>query len=309
MTSNAEKKTPQELERYAGIDIGSNAVRLIIKDLLPAENNKFTLKKRVYIRLPLRLGLDVFSVGKIMKEKQDEFLKAMQIFKDVTDYYRVNEYRACATSAMRNAKNNKIITDQIKEKTDINIEIIDGHEEAELLYLTNREKLEKGQYYISADLGGGSLQIGLFKYTELIWAHAYKTGTLRFITKTVEQKEIISLEKKLENLKKEYPDAKLTGSGGNINKISKLINKNILTYQDLENLYKNLIELSYSERIKKYAFREDRADVILPALKIYMRLMKATGKNTIFVPKTGLADGIIHDLFLKDYEINKLKHF
>jgi len=293
-----------EIKKYAGIDIGSNAARLIIKDLLPAQNNSHILKNRVYIRLPLRLGIDVFTKGKIGNEKKEEFVKAMLIFKDIIDYNKVETFRVCATSAMRNAQNKNEIIKKIKEKTNLEIEIINGHEEARLLYLTNREKLEKGQYYISADLGGGSLQVGLFKYTELIQAHAYKTGTLRFITKTVDPKELTALENKLEELKKQYPDAKLTGSGGNINKISKLIGKNILSYNDLKLLYSELINLSYEDRIKKYAFREDRADVILPALKIYMRLLEKTEKNTIFVPKTGLADGITRQLYEKDFKKN-----
>ncbi len=296
-----------EEKRYAGIDIGSNATRLIIKDLLPVKNNRFTLKKRVYIRLPLRLGTDVFSSGKILKDKSAEFVKAMQIFKDIMDFYNVKTYRACATSALRNAENKTAVSTFVKEQSGINIDIIDGHEEAELLYLTNREKLDKDSYYISADLGGGSLQIGLFKHTQLIWAHAYKTGTLRFVTKTVKQKEIKALEQKLGELKEQYPDAKLVGSGGNINKISKICSKSIVPYSDMQQLYEDIVSLSFSERLIKYKFREDRADVILPALKIYMRLMETTGKDRIFIPKTGLADGIIHALFLKDYGFEYLK--
>ncbi len=291
-----------EKKKFAGIDIGSNAARLIIKDLLPSENNKMILKNRVYIRLPLRLGIDVFLTGKIAKENKLKFVKAMQIFKDILDYNQIKTYRVCATSAVRNAENRKKIIKRIKQKTGLKIEIIDGFEEARLLYLTNREKLEKGKYYISADLGGGSLQIGLFRYTELIWAHAYKTGTLRFITKTVDKNEIISLENKIHELNNKYPDARLTGSGGNINKISKIIGKSILNLKDLKKLYTELINLSYEDRIKKYAFREDRADVILPALKIYIRLLEAAEKETIFVPKTGLADGIIRQLYENNFK-------
>lgn len=287
-------------KKFAGIDIGSNAARLIIKDLLPAENGKMILKSRVYIRLPVRLGIDVFLRGEIGKENQKRFVKAMQIFKEIIDYNQIKTYRICATSAMRNAGNKKKILKLIKNKTGLKVEIIDGFEEAKLLYLTNREKLKKNKYYISADLGGGSLQIALFKYTELIWAHAYKTGTLRFITKTIDNNEIIALENKIEELKNKYPDAQLSGSGGNINKISKIIGKKLISYTDLEKLYNELISLSYDERMMKYAFREDRADVILPALKIYMRFLKAAEKDTIFVPKTGLADGIIRQLYEKN---------
>ncbi len=294
------------IRKYAGIDIGSNATRLIINDLLPSEKDKFVLEKRVYIRLPLRIGYDVFTSGKIKKDMKRQFLYAMNIFKDILNYNGVNVYRACATSALRNADNQAEIIHFIKEETGITIEVIDGYEEAELLYLTNREKLRKKKYYISAEMGGGSLQLAIFNYEKLIWAHAYKTGTLRFLTGTVKQTEIEALEQKILELKTRYPDAELVGSGGNINKISKIIQRMYVPYKDMKILYKDLSNLSYIERIKKYTLREDRADVIVPALALYLRLMKLTESDTIHVPKTGLADGIIRELFLRDYDINKL---
>lgn len=296
-----------QIKRYAGIDIGSNAARLIIKDLHPTENNKYLLKKRVFIRLPLRIGNDVFSKGKICDEKIQEFINAVKIFKDLLKYNDVSVYRACATSALRNAENQKDIVEIIKNETGISIDVIDGFEEAELLFLTNREKLKKGKFYMSADLGGGSLQLALFRYKKLIRAYTYKTGTLRFVTKTIKQSEIDALEKKVIKLKKEYPEAELMGSGGNINKISKMIGKKNVTFDDMKNLYNKLNKISYIDRIKKYSLREDRADVIMPALKLYMRIMKVSGSDRIFVPKTGLADGIIRSLFLEDYGLKKLE--
>ena len=211
------------IKRYAGIDIGSNAARLIIKDLHPTEKNKYLLKKRVFIRLPLRIGNDVFSKGKICDKKIQEFIKVMKIFKDLLEYNDVSVYRTCATSALRNAENQKDVVEIIKNETGMSIDVIDGFEEAELLFLTNREKLKKGKFYMSADLGGGSLQLSLFRYKKLIQAYTYKTGTLRFITKTIKQSEIDALEKKVIKLKKKYPEAELMGSGGNINKISKIL--------------------------------------------------------------------------------------
>ena len=295
------------IKRYAGIDIGSNAARLIIKDLHPTEKNKYLLKKRVFIRLPLRIGNDVFSKGKICDKKIQEFIKVMKIFKDLLEYNDVSVYRTCATSALRNAENQKDVVEIIKNETGMSIDVIDGFEEAELLFLTNREKLKKGKFYMSADLGGGSLQLSLFRYKKLIQAYTYKTGTLRFITKTIKQSEIDALEKKVIKLKKKYPEAELMGSGGNINKISKMIGKQNVFFDDMKKLYNKLNEISYIDRIKKYSLREDRADVIMPALKLYMRIMKVSGSDRIFVPKTGLADGIIRSLFLEDYGLKKLE--
>lgn len=295
------------IKKYAGIDIGSNAARLIIKDLHPAENNKYILKKRVYIRLPLRIGNDVFSGGYIGEEKLFEFIKAMDIFKDILNYYNVTEFKACTTSAVRGASNQKDVLKKIKLITGINIDVIDGHEEANLLYLTNRENLKKKKFYISADLGGGSLQLALFQYKKLIWANAFKTGTLRFLTKTVKQSEIDALENKVVELRFKYPGIEMMGSGGNINKISKMIGKKNVTFDDLNKLYDQLNEISYIDRIMKFSLKEDRADVIVIALRLYMRILKLSGCEYIIVPKTGLADGIIRSLFLKDYGLKKLK--
>jgi exopolyphosphatase/guanosine-5'-triphosphate,3'-diphosphate pyrophosphatase len=294
------------IKKYAGIDIGSNATRLIINDLLPAENNKFVLEKRVYIRLPLRIGYDVFTSGKIKEEMRHQFRYAMTIFKDILNYNGVTRFRACATSAVRNAENKSEVVDYIYNETGIEIEIISGFEEAELLYMINREKLPDKNYYISAEMGGGSLQLAVFNYDELIWAHAYKTGTLRFLTGTVLQSEIDALEQKIIDLKAMYPDAKLMGSGGNINKISKIMQNIFVPYKDMKRLYKEMSGLSYNDRIRKYILREDRADVIIPAMALYLRLMKLTDSGTIYIPKTGLADGIIRDLYLQDYDIAEL---
>ena len=287
-----------QIKRYAGIDIGSNAGRLIIKDLHPTDNNKYLLKKRVFIRLPLRMGNDVFSYGKICDEKVSEFINAMKIFKDLLEYYDVAVYRTCATSAMRNAENQKDIVEIIRNETGIFVDVIDGFEEAELLFLTNRENLKKGKFYISADLGGGSLQLALFRYNKLIWAHAFKTGTLRFLTKTINQSEVKALEDKVIELKKNYPEAELMGSGGNINKISKMIGKRNVTFDDMKILYDQLNEISYIDRIKTFSLRDDRADVILPALRLYMRILTLSECEHIIVPKTGLADGIIRSFLI-----------
>ncbi len=294
------------VKRYAGIDIGSNAARLIIKDLIPAEDGTFFFKKRNYLRLPLRLGEAVFTTGSVPQTKIKQLVEAMRIYKNILDFNHTLNYAACATSALRNAANRDEIIDAVRRETGIDIRIIDGYEEARLLYLTTRESLKEHPYCISADMGGGSLQLAVFQYEKLIWARAFKTGTLRFLTQTIRQEEISELEKKALELSRKYPDAQLTGSGGNINKIAKIIGKKYIPYQDMQSLYKKMNTMTYEQRIQKYTLRTDRADVIIPALRLYLRIMELTSSSHIFVPKTGLADGIIHSLFTQEYQDSKL---
>ncbi len=291
-----------KLKRYGGIDIGSNAVRLIIKDVLPGENyNDAVLNKRVYVRLPLRLGGDVFLYNKVKKEKEKEFIKAMKIYSNLLDFYKVEKYRACATSALRGAKNGLKIVEKIKKKTGINIDIINGKEEAELIFETNKYMLPNSKTYLSADLGGGSLQLTIFKNNKLLWTYSYKIGTVRMLNNKVKKKEIEKFETKLIEIKKMHEDIFILGTGGNINQVSKLYKSKNVFYSDLETLYKELKNLTVEERMKKYTFKVDRADVIIPALKIYLQILETTKNKNILIPKTGLADGIIRQLYENDF--------
>ncbi len=288
--------------KFAGIDIGSNAIRLIIKNVVPGETYKDAiLNKLVYLRLPMRLGGDVFKYGKITDSKIREFMQGLRIYRDLMDYYEIddNHYRACATSATRSAKNGKQVINKIRKELGLKIDIIDGVEESELLFKTNIYNLPEGHTFLSADLGGGSLQVTLFKDKKLIWTHSYKIGTVRLLNKTVNEKEFEKLNKRLSEIKKEYKDLKIIGSGGNINKISKVIGEKHVERDDIEKLYDKLKKMSVEERIKKYKFRKDRADVIVPAAKIYIDLLKKLDKKKIYVPKIGLADGIIRELYEK----------
>lgn len=291
-----------QYKRYAGIDIGSNAIRLIIKDVLPGKTYvDAVMNKRVYVRLPLRLGGDVFQYNKIKKQKQKDFIKAIKIYKSLLDFYDVKKIRACATSAVRSADNGLKIINQINKKTGIDIEIISGEEEASLIFETNRYNLPDKRTYLSADLGGGSLQLTIFKNDHLIWTHSYKIGTVRMLSNKVSKKEIAKFENKLKEIELQNPDLQILGTGGNINALSKLYGNKLVTLNGLQNIYNEINSLSIEERMKKFKFKDDRADVIIPALNIYLKLLEITKQNEIYVPKTGLADGIIRQLYENDF--------
>lgn len=305
MSTNEKNNILQDIKRYAGIDIGSNATRLIIKDVLPGESyDKTLLKKSLYVRLPVRLGADVFEFGKIRKKKEKDFINAIKVYENLLDFYDVSNIRACATSAVRSAANGDEIIKKIKDKTGIHIEIIDIREEAELIFETNKYHLPEESTFLSADLGGGSLQLTLFKSNKLFWSDSYKTGTLRMLKNKVKDKEIKRFEKDLEELSKKYNKIKLLGTGGNINTISKIYRNKTVSLTFMKHLYKELKPLSINERMIKYFFRADRADVIIPALKIYIDILNITQKENIYVPKTGLADGIIRQLYEDDFLID-----
>lgn len=287
--------------KFAGIDIGSNAIRLIIKNVVPGDDySEAILNKLVYLRLPLRLGGDVFTTGKISENKYQEFLKAMNIYKDLLDFYGIkNNIRACATSATRSAKNGIETIKRIEKDTGIKIDIIDGIEESELLFKTNIYNLKDEKTYLSADLGGGSLQITIFKDNKLVWTHSYLIGTVRMINNIVDDAEYEALEEKMKEVAKEHKKIKLIGSGGNINKISKLLKNKNVKLSKLEDLYDEMNSMSVEKRIRHYKFREDRADVIVPAADLYIKLLKLLDADEIYVPKIGLADGIIRELYEK----------
>jgi len=290
--------------KFAGIDIGSNAIRLIIKNVIQGRDYKDAiLNKLVYLRLPLRLGGDVFKYGFITDKKYEQFVSGLAIYRKILDFYKIEEsqMRACATSATRDAKNGKEIINNVYKTTGIKIEIIDGIEEAEILFKTNRYNLPEDEYFMSADLGGGSLQITIFKDAKMIWSHSFKIGTVRILNNSVKKSEIDFFEQKMKEINEEFPKLKLIGSGGNINKISKTLNDKTVKIDDIEKFHKKLEKMTIEERIRKYSFRADRADVIVPAADIYIKLMKLLDIDKIYVPKTGLADGIIRELYEKHF--------
>ncbi|MEA3450690.1 MAG: hypothetical protein U9Q83_02160 [Bacteroidota bacterium] len=290
---------------FAGIDIGSNAIRLLIKNAVPGESyNDAVLNKLVYLRLPMRLGGDVFVNGKITEQKAQEFYSGLKIYKSLLDYYKIKDshFRACATSATRSATNGKQVIEKIEKELGIKIDIIDGLEESQLLFKTNIYNLPDGDTFLSADLGGGSFQITIFKDKKIVWTYSFDIGTVRILNDSVDASEYIAFEDKMKEISAKYNDLILIGSGGNINKISKVVGNKTIEKENLVLLYEEMKNLSLDERIKKYSFRKDRADVIVSAEYLYINLMTILNINKIYVPKIGLADGIIRQLYEQNVE-------
>lgn len=287
-------------KRYAGIDIGSNAVRLLISDIYPGNTYKeAVIKKRALLRLPVRLGSDVFLTGGVGETKMQELLRAMRIYSELIDFYKVEHYRACATSATRTSKNKNEILNRIFTETKIDVEPIDGEEEALLLFETNRYNLPEGSHFLSADLGGGSLQLTLFDRDKLIWTHSYQIGTVRMIHNVVNPAEYKSFINKMTEISSNYPNLTVIGSGGNIIKISKICSQGTVLKENIIHLLVRLKEMDIETRMRTFQFGADRADVIVPAAQIYIDLLNILKINTIYVPKTGVADGIIRHLYEK----------
>jgi exopolyphosphatase/guanosine-5'-triphosphate,3'-diphosphate pyrophosphatase len=282
------------LSRFAGIDIGSNAVRLLIGNIIQKDNETY-FKKGALIRIPVRLGSDVFSTGEISKENIILLSETMLGFKHLMNAHQVIHYKALATAAMREAKNAKQVAKQIKDNTDIQIEVIDGKTEANILYQLEKENNYAHQDYLFVDVGGGSTEITLFQGGQVVFSKSFKVGTLRLMHSPLDKTE---WDKMKQFLKSGVApgDVVIVGSGGNINKVFKMANAekdDSLSYRYLKTLLEELQSMEYVERILQFDLNPDRADVILPALEIFTKIMKWTGINEVFVPKMGLSDGIV----------------
>ncbi len=287
---------------YAAIDIGSNAARLLIKKQNPKDSQKkFT--KLLLLRVPLRLGFDVFKSQEISEKKAKKLCRLMKAYRQMMLIYDVDVYRACATSAMRDAKNGTEIIELIKKETNINIEIIEGKEEAKLIYGNHLECMQdrKGNF-IYVDVGGGSTEINFISNGELIFTKSYNIGTVRSLSGTVEKDTITKLEADLDKLATQYKEINIIGSGGNINKLYKMAeNKDPqnqrVSVAEIQKLYNKLSSLTVAQRIEEFNLNEDRADVIVPAAQIFLLVASRTNATFIHVPVMGLADGIIDALY------------
>ena len=287
--------------RLAAIDIGSNAARLLISDVISGPLAKPEFLKIALVRVPLRLGFDVFDKGEISAHKAENVVKTIQSYKLLLDVYGVKHLKACATSAMRDASNGKEIIQKVKAETGIDIHIISGQEEASLIYENHfAEGLTVEESYLYIDVGGGSTELTFFSDGKLVFKESFNIGTIRLLKNQVseatwdEMKEFIKLKTK------GYHHVSAIGTGGNINKIfsiSKRKEGKPLTLDLLRDYYKEFSNLSLPQRMSLYKFREDRADVIVPALLIYINVMRWTDADEIFVPKIGLADGLIQTLY------------
>ena len=289
------------IKKYAAIDIGSNAIRLLIANVIEQEDGPTLFRKNALVRVPIRLGEDVFMNGEISIKNQERMEDAMKAFKLLMNAHQVLEYRACATSAMRDARNGNAFAKTLKKKTNISIDIIDGEEEAKIIAATDLNSfIKEDRTYIYVDVGGGSTEITIYHMGNVIASKSFKIGTVRLLNDLVSQEDWDIMKKWITLKCEEYPNIDLIGSGGNINKVFKLSAKKpgkTLSYLFLTQFYKELKNMSYDERIIKLELNPDRADVIIPALRIYLQAMKSSKAKQIIVPKIGLADGIIKSLY------------
>lgn len=286
-------------KKYAAIDIGSNAARLLIGEMAQ-ENGHVFVKKISYTRLPLRLGEEVFENGTISSHKKDDFLKTIQAFGLIADIFDVERIRACATSAMRDADNGEEVIRLIKERTGVEIEVISGDEEARLIFGTFALlDISKEKPYLVIDVGGGSTEINVFEHGQRVAAKSFDIGTVRMLKGKVDKKDWKAIQDWIaDNVEHHDPHA-IYATGGNINKIHKLLGvreKAPVKLTAMRQLYLDLSALSVNQRMDRYQLKPDRADVIVPALEIFTFCMKELNCKEVYVPKIGLSDGMIYDM-------------
>lgn len=292
--------------RFAGIDIGSNAIRLLIANVIETPHS-LEIAKNILIRIPLRLGEDVFAVGKISNEKTISLINSLNGFKYIMKAYNVIDYKACATSAMREASNNKEVMQRILEETDIKINLIDGETEAAIIFSGSTLNISNFSDYMYVDVGGGSTEITVFCNDTKVDARSFKLGTVRMLNQGENEATFSELTTWLKGITQEHKPIAIIGTGGNINKVQKLLNKkNIapLSYSEIKHLHDKIQKLTIEERIKKMKMVESRADVIIPAMHIFLTIMETAQIDQVFVPKAGLADGIIRQLHQKHKSIS-----
>ena len=289
---------------YAAIDIGSNAVRLLIKKEEENENLvSRRLSKVMMLRVPLRLGFDVFSLGELSDGKAVKLRRLMKAYRQLMKIYEVTDYRACATSAMRDARNGKAVIKKVLKDTGIRIEIIDGQEEARMIYNNHVECLEdRTGNYIYVDVGGGSTEINLLTNGVLVQSLSYNVGTVRMLSNAVREEVWEQMKDDLTRLTADFPDINIIGSGGNINKLYRLADKKDKKLQrmpiaSLQELYDQLSPLTPEQRMKEFSLKADRADVIVPAARIFLTIAETVKAQYVHVPVIGLADGIIDSLY------------
>ncbi len=287
---------------FAAIDIGSNASRLLVANVF-RKNKKIIVDKSTIVRVPTRLGKDVYSKHKIGEKRIKMLMKTLEAFKLITEVYKPVAVDICATAAMREASNGDEILKLVRKKTGLKIRIINGKEEADIIRHTNRmETITSNLPYLFVDVGGGSTDISLLIDDELIEAKSFKIGTLRLLANMVEKNEWDKLDQWLSHYKAKYNNFTVIASGGNINKINKLFGdpvNYVLTYENIRYAYTYLAGFTLEERMEKLGLRPDRADVIIPAAEIFIHIFEILQQAFIYVPKIGLADGLVYMLYEK----------
>ena len=289
------------IKKYAAIDIGSNAMRLLVSNIVEQEGKEPQFNKSSLVRVPIRLGQDAFTVGEITDENIERMVDAMKAYKLLMKVHKVERYMACATSAMREAYNGKEVADIIEQESGIKIEIIDGKKEAAIIASTDLHHLVKtDQTYLYVDVGGGSTEFSLFANGKIVASKSFKNGTVRLLNNMVNEVVWLEIEKWIKTVVEPYETITLIGSGGNINKLFKMSGKlqeKPLSYFYVNSQYQFLNGLSYEQRIAELGLNPDRADVIIYAARIYLNAMKWSGARNIYVPKIGLSDGIVKAMY------------
>ena len=290
-----------KIKKFGAIDIGSNAVRLLIGSVTTLNGQQPRFKKTSLVRVPIRLGADVFLRNEVSEENILRLVDAMKSYKLLMDVHKVESYRACATSAMRGAINGKKVVEKIKEEAEIQIDIIDGKDEASIISMTDLTELtDQERSYLYVDVGGGSTEFTVYDHGDRVASKSFDLGTVRLLNDLVTKELWNEVESWVYDQTKDFENISLIGSGGNINNIFKnsgVVKGKPLTYMYLSSYYQLLQSLTYEERIWELNMNSDRADVVVPATKIFLSAMKCSNAQNIYVPKIGLADGIIKSLY------------
>nr|WP_299066940.1 exopolyphosphatase [uncultured Allomuricauda sp.] len=289
------------IRKFAAVDIGSNAIRLLVNNVIEHEDKPVTFKKSELIRVPIRLGEDSFVSGKISERNLQRLVKAMQSFDLLMQVYGVEKYMACATSALREASNGEEVVEKVFKESGIKINIIDGKREASIIASTDlKELIKKDRSYLYVDVGGGSTEFTIFNDGKLSASKSFKIGTVRILNDLVKDSVWAEIKKWIESHFNKEDKVEIIGSGGNINKLHKMSGRKVgqpLSFIWLNAQYHFLNSMEYDDRISELGLNQDRADVIIPAAKIFLSAAKWSGAKKIHVPKIGLADGMIKTLY------------
>lgn len=289
------------IEKYGAVDIGSNAIRLLVVTVIEQIGRETIFKKTSLVRVPIRLGADVFLRGEISEDNAIRIVEAMKAFQLLMKVHNIKRFRACATSAMREASNGNEIATRIKKESGLEINIIDGNDEAAIIASTDLKNLiQDDKIFLYVDVGGGSTELTIFANGHTVTSKSLKLGTVRLLNERVDEGKWQEMEEWIKEEARKFDAISMIGSGGNINTIYKKSGKKIgkpLTYSYLSSYYKKLKSLTFEERITELDMNPDRADVVVPATRIYLSAMKWSKAKKIFVPKIGLSDGIVRSLY------------
>lgn len=296
--------------RFAAVDIGSNAVRLLIADVIETEKD-LSIKKLSLTRVPIRLGASVFETGKITGSKARSLAKTLKAFRYLIDVYNVKDFRACATSAMREANNSEAVIKMVEEFSGVHIEVINGQTEANLIFSTFKsQKLDPMKTYLYIDVGGGSTEITLLKQGRRVHAKSFKIGTVRVLKNKVAPQLWDNMRQWVSKITANETDVTAIGTGGNINrlfKMSQLGYNELMSREQLETLHNTIAKMSFKQRVDKLHLRPDRADVIVPAGEIFTTILEVAKIHKISVPKIGLSDGIALYLYRQHLAEKRVK--